>query len=123
MSASSRSFALLPDQGGIDALRKSAEILRPVEFALPECLDKIRELAPDLIWKTFRAPSHNAVCEDAARRLQVSPDKIGNILSRNTKTPDLAALLLAAGLYRDQFGRNHEIASFVLRLMNLEAAE
>jgi hypothetical protein len=68
--------------------RKSAEIVHIGRTFLPPMDDYLRACA-DLLWRTFPAPSANAVCDRAEAETGIaSADTYHRILSGQTKKPD-----------------------------------
>jgi len=85
--------------------RKSAEIATFPKAKLPAAVEDFGRSCAKLIWATFPGRSQNAVCEEAAQWLCVSPDTIDRILGNRTKHPDPRIMFLCLAIYQSKTGK------------------
>lgn len=89
----SSSPVLSQDQGGTEAFRISAEIVRLPIIPLPKLRDDIRRAARDLFWQAFPGDSLNAKSKEAARLIQgVDKDTFARIYNMDTDKIDSALM-------------------------------
>lgn len=104
-----------------DAPRTSAEIVRFPKAKLPDQVDDFGRSCAKLIWATFPGRSQNAVCEEAAQWLGVSPDTIDRILSQRTKHPDPRVMFACLAIYQTRTGQAWPIGGgFEIRITQVE---
>jgi len=89
----------------VDIPRKSAEIATFPKAKLPAAVEDFGRSCAKLIWATFPGRSQNAVCEEAAQWLCVSPDTIDRILGNRTKHPDPRIMFLCLAIYQSKTGK------------------
>lgn len=107
MTATSRHLSCcgIQEKVNADAARKAAEIVRFPKAKLPPNVDDFCRSCARLIWATFPGRSQNAVCEEAAQWLGVSPDTIDRILSLRTKHPDPRVMFACLAIYQTRTGQ------------------
>ena len=106
------------------APRKSAEIATFPKAKLPGSVDDFSRSCARLLWATFPGRSQNAVCEEAARWLGVSPDTVDRILGQRTKHPDPRIMFLCLGIYQTKTGKAWPIGGgYEIRITQTGAGE
>ena len=78
-------------------LGKTAQIIPYGKIKFPP-LEDYRRACAALIWSTFRAASHNAVCDNAERETGLDAEKFSRILSGHTQKPDGYLMFIVVGI-------------------------
>lgn len=86
-------------------IRKAAEVVRFPKAKLPDQVEDFGRSCAKLIWATFPGRSQNAVAEEAAQWLGVSPDTIERILGQRTKHPDPRVMFACLAIYQTRTGQ------------------